>query len=340
MNRFTVTALAGALLSGFAGGANADLPTDQQPRFSFGSSDFGAASAATISALNAAIPTNLRNTVSFRDGGGIVVMDVPLSVYEDLQAAKDDTYRLASTFTPINNATLGLVRFSLAPITSNGETSVQFSLDTRTPTTAWTRAANVSLDINEVRFNLDPSISYSYSVTDFGTASTFVTGLSMPMVPTIGATGTYVESSMSATLTDSTRNGISLTPTGPGGAVQTSYFGSAGVGGALTQYSALNLGATPFSHGAVGAGAPNTYLYGPYAVGDVESGSILGPDGPLNAMRIQANFRLSGGGDSISISGRTEIVPIPEPSTYAMIGVGLGMVGFALRRPRRRIRLG
>lgn len=55
-------------------------------------------------------------------------------------------------------------------------------------------------------------------------------------------------------------------------------------------------------------------------------------------MRIQANFRLSGGGDSISIGGRTEIVPIPEPSTYAMIG--LGLVGFALRRPRRRIRLG
>lgn len=340
MNRFTLTALAGALLSGFAGVAMADLPAGQQPRFSFGSSDFGTASTATISALNSAIPTALRNTVSFRDGGGIIVLDVPLTVYEDLQAAKNDTYLLASTFTPISNASLGLVRFSLAPITTNGETSIQFSLDTRTLTTAWTRAANVLLDIDEVRFNLDPAISYSYSVTDFGAASTFVTGLSMPMVPAIGATGTYVESSMSATLTDSTRNGITLTPTGPGGAVQTSYFGSAGVGGALTQYSALNLGTTVFSQGAIGAGVPNTYDYGPWSVGDVETGSILGPDGPLNAMRIQANFRLSGGGDSISISGRSEIVPIPEPSTYALIGLGLGMVGFALRRSPRKVRLG
>lgn len=340
MNRSNLTALAGALLAGFAGGASADLPTGQQPRFSFGSSDFGTADAATLRSLNSAIPTNLRNTVSFRDGGGIIVLDVPLSVYEDVQAAKDDTFRLAATFTPITNANLGLMRFSLTPITANGETAVQFSLDTRTLTTPWTRAANVSLDIDEIRFNLDPAISYSYSVTDFGSPSTFVTGLSMPMVPTLGPGGTYVESSMSATLTDSTRNGITLTPTGPGGAVQTSFFGGAGVGGALTQYSALNLGTTVFTQGAIGAGVPNSYTYGPYGVGDIENGSILGPDGPLNAMRIQANFRLSGGGDSISISGRTEIIPIPEPSTYALIGLGLGMVGFALRRPRRRIRIG
>ncbi len=338
MNRFTLTAIAGALLSGFAGVAMADLPAGQQPRFSFGSSDFGTANATTISALNALVPTSLRGSVGFRDGGGIIVLDLPMSVYEDAQAAKNDTYKLATTFTAINNATLGLVRFSLAPITTNGETSIQFSLDTRTATTPWARAANVSLDIDEVLFNLDPAISYSYSVTDFGAASTFVTGFSMPMVPTIGATGTYVESSMSATLTDSARNGITLTPTGPGGAVQTSYFGSAGVGGALTQYSALNLGTTAFSQGAIGASVPNTYSYGPYAVGDVENGSILGPDGPLNAMRIQANFRLSGGGDSISISGRSEIVPIPEPSTYALIGVGIGMVGFALRRSPRKIK--
>jgi len=337
MNRFTASALAGAILSGFAGIAAADLPAGQQPRFSFGSSDFGTANAATIDGLNSLVPTNLRSTVSFRDGGGIIVLDVPLSVYEDVQAAKDDTYKLATTFNAINNVSLGLVRFSLAPATSGGETNVAFTLDTRTPTSSWTRAAQVSLDIDEIRFDLDPVISFSYSVTDFGAASTFVTGLSMPMVPTIGATGTYVESSLSATLTDAGRDGITLTPTGPGGAVQTSYFGSAGVGGGLTQYSAVNLGTATFGQGAIGVADPNTYSYGPFSVGDVDNGSIPGPDGPLDAMRIQANFRLGGGGDAISISGRTGIVPIPEPSTYALVGVGIGMVGFALRRSPRKI---
>jgi len=32
--------------------------------------------------------------------------------------------------------------------------------------------------------------------------------------------------------------------------------------------------------------------------------------------------------------------PVPEPSTYALIGLGLGMVGFALKRPARKGRLG
>lgn len=337
MNRFTATALCIAMLSGFSGIAAADIPTGQQPRFSFGSSDLGTASTTNINALNSLIPANLRDTVSFRNGGGIVVLDIPLSVVEDVRAAKDDTYKLASTFSPLNNVTFGLVRFSLAPMTNNGIASIALTVDTRTATTAWTRASDVTLGIDEILFNLDPAISYSYAVTDFGGASTFVTGLSMPMVPAIGATGTFVESTLSATLTDATRNGITLTPTGPGGAVQTSYFGSAGVAGALTQYSAVNLGTTTFTQGAIGAGVPNTYSYGAFSVGDVETGSILGPDGPLNAMRIQANFRLSGGGDSISISGRTEIVPIPEPSTYALLGLGIGMIAFAIRRSPRKV---
>lgn len=341
MNRFPLKTLAGATLACFAGAAIADLPAGQQPRFSFGSTDFGTANASTISALNAAIPSALRSTVSFRDGGGIIVLDLPLTVYEDLQAAKQDTFLLSTTIAPFSTTIGNAIRVSLAPVAVAGETDVAFRLETRIPgVTSWSTAASVAFDVEQVTFNLDPAIAYSYAVSDFGAPSTFVTALTMPMVPTLGPTGTYVESSMSAVVTDSLRDGVTLTPNGPGGAVQTSFFGNGGVAGAFTQYSALNLGTLPFVQGAIAPGSANSYVYGPFQVGDVESGSILGPNGPLNAMRIQANFRLSGGGDSISISGRTEIVPIPEPSTYAMIGLGLGMVGFALRRPRRRVKLG
>jgi hypothetical protein len=41
---------------------------------------------------------------------------------------------------------------------------------------------------------------------------------------------------------------------------------------------------------------------------------------------------LAGGAESGSYAGNISIAPIPEPETYAMLLVGLGLVGFTLRR--------
>lgn len=74
-----------------------------------------------------------------------------------------------------------------------------------------------------------------------------------------------------------------------------------------------------------------------YALGPV---SVSGPVGNWDYLEIFGRFTLSGGGaggDVVAFAGRAEILPIPEPRTWAFLLLGVGaLVVYGQRRRQRR----
>jgi len=66
-----------------------------------------------------------------------------------------------------------------------------------------------------------------------------------------------------------------------------------------------------------------------------------GPDGPdvgsslhLVYGTFDAHIAMNGGISSDNGAGTVTISAVPEPGTYAMLGLGLGLIGFMARRKR------
>ena len=176
-------------------------------------------------------------------------------------------------------------------------------------------SAEFSADISGV-MDPDPMISYGISVSDFGAPSVFGFFFSTPIVPVVGAN--TVDASVAGALNDFTGNGVSITPTGP--LLQLSTVGLP------TTSMGVDVGpAAAFGAGPAGA----FYTYGAFA-----SGVIPGPVGAWTVLSTSIGFTLSGGGDIVVLTGFAEILPVPEPSSMALLG--MGVAAFALMARRRR----
>ncbi|MBX9631137.1 MAG: PEP-CTERM sorting domain-containing protein [Burkholderiales bacterium] len=151
----------------------------------------------------------------------------------------------------------------------------------------------------------DPSISYSLSVTDFGAPSTFMFTFFTPIVPT--GFPNLVTASLAGTLTDSTGDGVTITPVGP--TIQTSFVG-----------------------------APLTTMGVGVDIGE-SVGPIAGPGGSTwTQLSVETGFTLSGGGDVAALLGFAGIVEgqlptrVPEPGALALVGVAFAALLAARRR--------
>lgn len=75
------------------------------------------------------------------------------------------------------------------------------------------------------------------------------------------------------------------------------------------------------------------------AAGAASGLSALSYGGFLDAThdyQVLVGGTLSGVSESGSYSGNIQVSPVPEPETYAMLLVGLGLIGFSLRHRSRR----
>ena len=165
----------------------------------------------------------------------------------------------------------------------------------------------------------DPSIAYVIGVTDFGAPSVFGFLFGTPIVP-VGPTS-VVEASLSAELTDSRGDGVTITPTAA--TVQSSQAG----------LPLISMGVDVGPGYASGPGAPGAvYSYGPYLVPPQP-----GPAGNFTFLTVSNGFGLSGDGDKADFIGYTSInntsVPVPEPAGLSLLAIGLGG---AMRAGRRR----
>jgi hypothetical protein len=188
------------------------------------------------------------------------------------------------------------------------------------------------LYIGSLVLDPDPSITYSFAVTDFGAPSTFGFIFSQP----IGLTST--PGVVDASLSGSTTNGgglpglVTVTPAAAPGIIpldgdlipEIAVYTLSTNGGATFLNAGLDLGP---------AFASNPLLvsdtYGPFS-----GGPIAGPAGAgsYNTMRVDVNFTLSGGSDAFTANGSATV--IPEPGTLALLVGGLLALAAAGRRPR------
>jgi hypothetical protein len=175
-------------------------------------------------------------------------------------------------------------------------------------------------------YDSDPFISFSISAVDLGAPSVFFFGFGTPLSPAVPSP-TLVKSSFSGTLTDAQGDGGFVTPSGQ----PVLMAGTLDPGG-------VNMGVDLGAGLALGAGSPgqvaNTgVLFDP---GPTAASYAPGPaGGPWSFMNMTVQFSLSGSLDAFSATGFAEILPVPEPSTYALLLAGLALLGFALRHNKK-----
>jgi hypothetical protein len=171
--------------------------------------------------------------------------------------------------------------------------------------------------------NPDPVITYGLGITDFGAPSTFSFTFTSPIVPT--GPGTVASAYVSGGLNNVSGPGVTITPTA-GPLVQVASVSSGG------PFVNLGVDVGPAQSGVGPIGAHYPYPLPPAST--YSAGPVAGPvGGPWTALSVTAAFSLTGGGDSVGLTGLASVVP--EPSTWLLV-VGGGFTWLTIRTRRRK----
>jgi hypothetical protein len=160
-----------------------------------------------------------------------------------------------------------------------------------------------STDIFEVALtgtlDPDPSVLFGLTVSNFGAVPLNVSlMLGVSFAPLAASTAT---SGITGTLNPGALAPLGLTLTPMLATLLTSSDGVANLG--------VNVGP--------GVSVNGTSAYGPFTAGPVAL-----PPG-LAFLGVNLAFSLTGGGDTVDLTGRTQVTAVPEPATLSLVGLGL-----------------
>jgi hypothetical protein len=193
--------------------------------------------------------------------------------------------------------------------------------------------------INNLNVTLspDPSISFGTSAVNFGaTSATFGFVFQQSIVPTVAPGIASSSLSGSTTKGGGSPGSVSIAPAPPPAGIPQNAPGTK-----IMVYNLSTNGGTTWQNAGIDLGPAFTSnpslvsdTYGPF-----NSPSVAGPagSGSYDTMRVDVNFKLSGGGDRLTFNGDATIVEqaaTPEPSTAAQVAVGMLGIGLVRRRWR------
>jgi len=169
----------------------------------------------------------------------------------------------------------------------------------------------------------DPFVTNNYLVTNTGASTaTFIATVLLPI--TSFTYNAVINSSVGVTATDSDGNGTLLFDND-----STTPIYQGGVDFPLTTLLSLNP-STPGTLPITTADCPVAFP-GCTATSAAGTAFLAVPSGTTSLIGIILTFELSAG-DSAGITSRFEIANVPEPTTFALLGVGLVALEIARRR--------
>lgn len=173
--------------------------------------------------------------------------------------------------------------------------------------------SNQNLGISGITTVMDPDpiITSAVSVLDIGSATNFTFSWLLDMVPDLAGPVT-LKLTLGGSCTDNNNNGCSVTPNLASGLFADGLMDSViyvSGGGAFTGPA-----------GGSGSFASTTFI-------------VNVPGGPRDYLGLNLGFLGSGGGDAISFTLSVEALQaVPEPTSWALVGIALGAAGLASRR--------
>jgi hypothetical protein len=180
----------------------------------------------------------------------------------------------------------------------------------------------------------DPSMVYGFGGVDIGAPSIFTFGVENLDVVCPEGTPYIANASIVGGLTDFTGDGVTLTPVNILGLPEDTDIFSPETQIFTANGTTINLGVDVGLVGTGGPGAPGAfYVYGPFLAGPVAG---IAPAGGITDLSLDVQFMLSGGGDAFGLTGFASLECVPEPGSWAVIGMGLlGLGSIAYRRKKK-----
>jgi len=175
----------------------------------------------------------------------------------------------------------------------------------------------------------DPVLIYAIATTDFGAPSVFGFSFGLPIVPT-AAPGLVEHTESSNTQDPANNGGTPVTALPPPGGIPVD-------GDLVTEqfvYTLSQNGGVTFLNAGLDIRPSFVGAFPSDTQAAINLGPIAGPAaaGFYDFMRVDVNYSMSGAGDQYNWNGKATVVP--EPTTAALLGLGLGGLAFFGRRRR------